>query len=697
MLLKNRTKDLPLPDYLQNRLKAESTRHKEVLQRKLNDLCDSSDWNTAGNSSLINNLSDRVLTKTETAVLSLGLKFDVGGPNRHLQDFVIRNHRYGDSDLEKGFKQEITVCMTALASIQISAIPRRFEIALQELQKDPSILITTADKGGGVVIMNIDDYITKMKSLLQDHTTYESVKQGTCSAKSNTFTRQARKILRQTDAGKKLQYLLEEKPKPPLMRGQPKTHKVGVPMRPITSGIGSAPHRLAKHLAKPLTQCLGVMSPTHLKNSADLLQKLKNVAHWGKKMVSFDVKSLFTNVSVDGAMRALRKVLDLADVELPVPKEDYIKLVGLCVKFGSFEFQGEEYTQINGLAMGSPLSAVLANLYMELLEKEDYLPILGDSVSMFRYVDDMIAFIPDETNVEDLLGELNGVEPAIQFTCEEEKDDKIPFLDVVIIRSAQGLKFSVHRKPTNKDDFVHYFSSHSEGTKRGIVIGFFLRAYRICSPEYLQEEIDYITKTFIKLRFPESLVVILQRKAQKIKCRAGMQHQAGTNKANEEAKLKTTLVVPSSQQGENIIKSMAENVRIVASSGKKIAEMVRKKRAMKRDRDSIVYKIPCSKCDKSYFGETGRGLGTRIKEHKNDLRNHRTTKAIVHHADEAGHLPKWNDAEPLHANLTKTQRWLIEAAYIKTGKAINMSPGFFKLHDSIAERIKKEATRYAEG
>ena len=173
--------------------------------------------------------------------------------------------------------------------------------------------------------MNIDNYLTKMKSLLQDyttyesvkHSTYESVKQGTCSAKSNTFTRQARKILRQTDAGKKLQYLLEEKPKPPLMRGQPKTHKVGVPMRPIT-------HRLAKHLAKPLTQCVGVMSPTHLKNSADLLQKLKNVAHRGKKMVSFDVKSLFTNVSVDGAMRALRKVLGLADVELPVPKEDYI-------------------------------------------------------------------------------------------------------------------------------------------------------------------------------------------------------------------------------------------------------------------------------------------------------------------------------------------------------------------------------------
>ena len=41
-----------------------------------------------------------------------------------------------------------------------------------------------------------------------------------------------------------------------------------------------------------------------------------------------------------------------------------------------------------------------------------------------------------------------------------------------------------------------------------------------------------------------------------------------------------------------------------------------KKRAMKRDMDSIVYKISCSKCGKSYYGKTGSGLGTIIREPK---------------------------------------------------------------------------------
>ena len=69
-------------------------------------------------------------------------------------------------------------------------------------------------------------------------------------------------------------------------------------------------------------------------------------------------------------MQALREVLDLVgDVDLPVPKDDYLRLVELCIKFGNFEFQGDEYVQVNGPAMGSSLSAVLANLYGDAIKR----------------------------------------------------------------------------------------------------------------------------------------------------------------------------------------------------------------------------------------------------------------------------------------------------------------------------------------
>ena len=36
------------------------------------------------------------------------------------------------------------------------------------------------------------------------------------------------------------------------------------------------------------------------------------------------------------------------------------------------------------------------------------------------------------------------------------------FLDMRIVESTSGFKFKVHRKPTNKEDCVHFCSAHSQ-------------------------------------------------------------------------------------------------------------------------------------------------------------------------------------------------------------------------------------------
>ena len=156
----------------------------------------------------------------------------------------------------------------------------------------------------------------------------------------------------------------------------------------------------------------------------------------------------------------------------------------------------------------------------------------------------------------------------------------------------------------------------------------------------------------------------------------------------QQDKKRAYFIAPNSETTDQIAKMLAPDLRVVSASGKKVGQILARKKPKEVDSDSIVYKIPCSKCDKSYFGETGRGLRKRIQEHKNDLRNHRTSKALVIHADQEGHLPNWNEAQAIHTGLTKTRRWLIEAAYISTEKVINVSPGFFKLHDIIASQIK---------
>ncbi|XP_047490948.1 uncharacterized protein LOC125040440 [Penaeus chinensis] len=169
----------------------------------------------------------------------------------------------------------------------------------QELDRDESVVIASADKSGGVVMIDSTDYITKIEVLLSEVSTYRKARTGNADARSLEFNRAARKILRCSEKGKKaLLHLFEETPRTPTIRGNIKTHKEGNPARPITNGTGSAPHRLAKKIVAPLASALNSISGCHLSNTTDMMAKLQNVWMRCKKLVSFDVKSLFTNVPI---------------------------------------------------------------------------------------------------------------------------------------------------------------------------------------------------------------------------------------------------------------------------------------------------------------------------------------------------------------------------------------------------------------
>ena len=88
-------------------------------------------------------------------------------------------------------------------------------------------------------------------------------------------------------------------------------------------------------------------------------------------LVSFDVSSLFTNVPVDEAIsfihRRLGKDRTLGD-RIILSLERVAELLEMCLKSTYFSYGGRFYEQKKGAAMGSPVSAVVANLYMEFFE-----------------------------------------------------------------------------------------------------------------------------------------------------------------------------------------------------------------------------------------------------------------------------------------------------------------------------------------
>ena len=119
------------------------------------------------------------------------------------------------------------------------------------------------------------------------------------------------------------------------------------------------------------------------------------------------------------------------------------------------------YEQIHGLPMGSPLSPILTEIYMTDLEEKALQPSPFQPACGFRKVDDTFVILQPNQDPLQLLDHLNAQHPRIKFTIETEKNNQLPFLDVLVTRTlTNDLQTSVYRKPTHTNQYVHHHSNH---------------------------------------------------------------------------------------------------------------------------------------------------------------------------------------------------------------------------------------------
>ena len=379
-------------------------------------------------------------------------------------------------------------------------------------------------------------------------------------------------------------------------------------MRRIPHKVCSTSYKLSKWLVKILTPLVGTISDSHVKNSVDFVNKLLHTnVNYGFKMVSFDVVSLFTKVPVDDLLEFL--VDELEAFDLPLPPSKIIELIKLCIKDCKFGFNGNFYSQKFGMAMGNPLSPVLSNLYMEFFETKILARILPPNVYWFRYVDDIFCIWPLSENVNDFLIKLNDLVPSISFTLEEENNCILSFLDVNVHRHINGFKFSIFRKPTNVCSYIHYYSNHQKNVKLSVFSGMFLRAMRICSPEFLEGESDMIYNIAESLKYPKNFIDEAKRKANKT---------FYSNNVKQPFNLRNILTLPF-HENFNYIPRLFKIFDVnVIFNYKSIKNLVIKNSPS--NKSGCIYEIPCKTCDEKYYGQTGKDLTLRIKQHKYSVR-----------------------------------------------------------------------------
>ena len=158
-------------------------------------------------------------------------------------------------------------------------------------------------------------------------------------------------------------------------------------------------------------------------------------------------------------------------------------LVEICLRTTFFQFQDTFYEQLDGAAIGSPLSPIVANLYMEHLE-ETALRTAPDPPRLWlRYVDNTFVIWPHGQEKLDCFYEhVNTQHRNIKFTVEHEREYKLAFLDVQVTRTNNRLTTSVYRKPTHTDHYIPFHSHHHQRTVTGVLLISFLASSPRTSP-----------------------------------------------------------------------------------------------------------------------------------------------------------------------------------------------------------------------
>ena len=164
--------------------------------------------------------------------------------------------------------------------------------------------------------------------------------------------------------------------------------------------------------------------------------------------------------------------------------KNIICLLEFCLRSTYFTFQNQYYELVEGTAMGSPISPIVANLHMESFETRTISTSLHTPLMWKRFVDDTSVIIK-EAHKQEFLEHINSIDPHIQYTSKDSKDDgSMPFLDMLITPTEDGrLNTTDYRKPTHTDMNLKWDSHHPISSKCFVVGTLHHRAKQSVPPQ----------------------------------------------------------------------------------------------------------------------------------------------------------------------------------------------------------------------
>ncbi|KAI8781018.1 E3 ubiquitin-protein ligase XIAP X8 [Biomphalaria glabrata] len=557
-------------------------------------------------------------------------------------------------------------------------------------RKSKDIVIKPADKGGSIVVWDRNLYIKEALNQLSDTNFYAPRKtDGTISNNKkvkveidkiiadNLLPRSAHKLrLHDSELGKPYFYLL------------PKIHKLNNPGRPIVSAC-SCPTELISRFLDTIFQPIVEKLPTFIKDTNHALLTLaKVILQPDKEYLLFllDVSSLYTSIPHADGLKAIRYFFDIPENKhKSISTDILVRLTELVLNLNSFEFNGQFFDQISGVAMGTAFGPSYACLFMGFLELNICSSYTGPMPEFYRrYIDDGLGITSlTENELIKFIEFTNNFNPAIRFTYTISRT-RVNFLDIEINVTQNSLFTSCHYKDTDSHSYLLYSSSHPPSCKDSIPYSQLLRIRRLCQDDNnFTEKATEMIEFFLRRGYPQAILDKALSRVENLKREQAFKKK--TISSNDERPKLILTYHPHNVKAKNIflknlnILQADEHTRDVFSSPPLVV--------FRRDQNlqdilvhtklhnissepgtwpckrrncqtckhtlatptvtcpkmtikisgkfncnsrGVIYAIICSRCQMVYIGNTGRTLKTRLQEHLRDIRNFATKPVSIH-------------------------------------------------------------------
>ncbi|RLU15924.1 hypothetical protein DMN91_011681 [Ooceraea biroi] len=356
------------------------------------------------------NISNKQIPKEVLSMLSLGGKFGLPISNTHKDDRLAST-----LEIVKNFEVKYHLLPTDLLNETRCAISNALQKFLDRrrhinhvdkhisnifnyckkfLRDNDDLMVTKADKGQTTVILNKPDYYSKMSLLLDDKTTYNRLNKYPTKRIMNKINDMV-KVWRDEGIIDEIayKYLHNTNGNLPRCYGLPKIHKPGYSLRIIVSTNDSPLYNIASYFSKILKKAVPKPN-SFIQDSWSFANTIRNIAiSPNELLVSFDVTSLFTNVSKELVINSIEKRWPMISSFTKLNLQQFLYAIDLILSSTSFVFNKQIYEQIFGTPMGSPLSSIVADMVLDDLESQCLTNLDFKIRVYYRYVDDIFMII----------------------------------------------------------------------------------------------------------------------------------------------------------------------------------------------------------------------------------------------------------------------------------------------------------------